>query len=101
MTIDKGRKTTRTVATLKQIFAIQGLLKEHLKENGDIWIYDGSWSDLRIADIVECSSASVSRVRKEMFGEIRVPRGNSSSSISRRVDAIEEFLRGLDMGFKD
>lgn len=66
-------KISRKNATRLQIIEINELLKTVLVKVPDSKFveYKDGWGDARVAEQIKCTNASVSSVRRELFGHIR------------------------------
>lgn len=96
-------KGTYRKASTTEIIKINDLMKKHLEkceavdpEGNHLYRYAPEWSDTRIGKEIapDMPEATVSRVRREMYGNLIG--ADKRDALSQRVDRIDARLRRLD-----
>lgn len=85
----------RRSTTTTEMIEIHELLKQHLERVGDQCRYVGDMDDKAIANLVapDLPHTSVQRIRKELFGQLILPRTRRSDV---RIDSLEARLNQLE-----
>ncbi len=87
----------RITSTFKERLAIHNLLKTHLRQDGDLWVYDEGWDDQRVAQAVnpDFNIDHAKTVRLEVFGKLRKVGSPDKVDLLQRIESLEELYLKL------
>lgn len=89
-----GTSKPRSMLKQSQVIELYGLLKQHCSPVDGYAVYEGGWSDERLAKEFGCTPTNVANLRVSMIGSFR-PR--SAVTVNGRLDALERAVAALQV----